>query len=100
MFFLFLFPICKKDSYCYFGLNLCGGETVKIQHKTKVPKTCLCVPGMLLELPAPVLSQMLQDEATLTAALEKALRALQLAQESRYSRGLPDLISFHHLSIV
>ena len=39
---------------------------------------------MLLELPAPVLSQMLQDEAMLTAAVEKALRALQLAKESRY----------------
>ncbi|KAM8742996.1 uncharacterized protein AB9X84_017468 [Acanthopagrus schlegelii] len=37
--------------------------------------------GMLLELPGPVLGQMLQDEATLTAAVEKALRALQLAQE-------------------
>ncbi|XP_035523327.1 uncharacterized protein LOC118332251 [Morone saxatilis] len=37
--------------------------------------------GMLLELPGPVLSQMLQDEATLSAAVEKALRALQLAQE-------------------
>uniref|UniRef100_A0A3B5KTU1 PABC domain-containing protein n=1 Tax=Xiphophorus couchianus TaxID=32473 RepID=A0A3B5KTU1_9TELE len=35
--------------------------------------------GMLLELPAAVLSQMLQDEAMLTAAVEKALRALQLA---------------------
>ncbi|XP_017263016.1 uncharacterized protein LOC108230899 [Kryptolebias marmoratus] len=38
--------------------------------------------GMLLELPAPVLSQMLQDEAMLTAAVEKALRALQLAHKS------------------
>ncbi|XP_008280999.1 uncharacterized protein LOC103357997 [Stegastes partitus] len=37
--------------------------------------------GMLLELPGPVLSQMLQDESLLTAAVEKALRALQLAQE-------------------
>ncbi|XP_059214488.1 uncharacterized protein LOC131992813 [Centropristis striata] len=37
--------------------------------------------GMLLELPGPVLSQMLQDKAMLTAALEKALRALQLAQD-------------------
>ncbi|XP_060917686.1 uncharacterized protein LOC132992435 [Labrus mixtus] len=37
--------------------------------------------GMLLELPCPVLSRMLQDEATLTKAVEKALRALQLAQE-------------------
>ncbi|XP_029300630.1 uncharacterized protein LOC115016748 [Cottoperca gobio] len=37
--------------------------------------------GMLLELPGPVLSQMLQDKTTLTAAVEKALRALQLAQE-------------------
>ncbi|XP_029920544.1 uncharacterized protein LOC115368543 [Myripristis murdjan] len=38
--------------------------------------------GMLLELPGPVLSQMLQDEAMLAGALEKALRALHLAQES------------------
>nr|XP_020476777.1 uncharacterized protein LOC109972341 [Monopterus albus] len=37
--------------------------------------------GMLLELPGPVLSQMLQDEAMLTAAVEKALKALQLSQE-------------------
>lgn len=37
--------------------------------------------GMLLELPCPVLSQMLQDESLLTAAVEKALRALQLAHE-------------------
>ncbi|XP_019133924.2 uncharacterized protein LOC104924493 isoform X1 [Larimichthys crocea] len=43
--------------------------------------------GMLLELPGPVLSQMLQDEATLTAAVEKALRALQLEQGPRYSKG-------------
>lgn len=41
---------------------------------------------MLLELPVPVLSQMLQDEASLTTAVEKALRALQGAQESRYSK--------------
>lgn len=33
----------------------------------------------------PVLSQMLQDEASLTTAVEKALRALQGDQESRYS---------------
>lgn len=38
--------------------------------------------GMLLELPAPVLSQMLQDQSMLTAAVEKAFRALQLSQES------------------
>ncbi|XP_069025566.1 polyadenylate-binding protein 1-A [Embiotoca jacksoni] len=37
--------------------------------------------GMLLELPRPVLSQMLRDEAMLSAAVEKALRALQLAQD-------------------
>lgn len=41
---------------------------------------------MLLELPVPVLSQMLQDEASLTAAVEKALNALQGTQESRYSK--------------
>lgn len=40
---------------------------------------------MLLELPAAVLSQMLQDEAMLTAAVEKALRALQLAPKARYN---------------
>ncbi|XP_056288139.1 uncharacterized protein LOC130205053 [Pseudoliparis swirei] len=37
--------------------------------------------GMLLELPGPVLSQMVQDKATLTAGVEKALGALQLAKE-------------------
>ncbi|XP_058474218.1 uncharacterized protein LOC131446787 [Solea solea] len=37
--------------------------------------------GMLLELPRHVLSQMLQDEALLCAAVEKACRALQLTQE-------------------
>lgn len=42
-----------------------------------------CVLGMLLELPLPVLSQMLQDETMLTAAVEKAFRALQLEHKSR-----------------
>ncbi|KAF6729147.1 Polyadenylate-binding protein [Oryzias melastigma] len=37
--------------------------------------------GMLLELPASVLTKMLQDEALLTAAVEKAHTALQLVQE-------------------
>ncbi|CAJ1070181.1 uncharacterized protein LOC118332251 [Xyrichtys novacula] len=37
--------------------------------------------GMLLELPCPVLGQMLQDEALLSTAVDKALRALQVAQE-------------------
>ncbi|XP_054468925.1 uncharacterized protein LOC129102702 isoform X1 [Anoplopoma fimbria] len=41
--------------------------------------------GMLLELPGPVLNQMVQDKATLTAGVEKALQALQLAQE--HSKG-------------
>ncbi|XP_056433993.1 uncharacterized protein LOC130372189 isoform X1 [Gadus chalcogrammus] len=35
-----------------------------------------CVDGMLLELPGPALSQMLEDEALLAGALEKALSAL------------------------
>ncbi|XP_071009566.1 uncharacterized protein [Oncorhynchus clarkii lewisi] len=35
---------------------------------------------MLLELPGPVLTRMQQDEAMLTEALKKALRALQLPQ--------------------
>ncbi|XP_026209765.1 uncharacterized protein LOC113158230 [Anabas testudineus] len=39
--------------------------------------------GMLLELPGPVLSQMLQDEAMLSAAVEKALRALQSQEPSK-----------------
>ncbi|XP_051906864.1 uncharacterized protein LOC127591084 isoform X1 [Hippocampus zosterae] len=34
--------------------------------------------GMLLELPAPVLSKMLQDEAMLATAVEKAVEALQI----------------------
>ncbi|XP_061589280.1 uncharacterized protein LOC133454570 isoform X2 [Cololabis saira] len=37
--------------------------------------------GMLLELPVPVLMQMLQDEAVLSSALEKAVTALQLAHD-------------------
>lgn len=48
------------------------------KHKESAAK----LTGMLLELPAAVLSQMLQDEAMLTAAVEKALRALQLAPKS------------------
>lgn len=53
---------------------------------------------MLLELPVTVLTQMLQDEATLTAAVDKAFQALQLAQESRYSsmHVLPNLIYLFH----
>ncbi|XP_067105808.1 uncharacterized protein [Osmerus mordax] len=46
--------------------------------------------GMLLELPGPVLSQMLQDEAMLTGALEKALRALQLPQGTRKEASKDD----------
>ncbi|XP_060929899.1 uncharacterized protein LOC133004212 [Limanda limanda] len=50
--------------------------------------------GMLLELPGPVLRQMLQDEAMLTAAVEKALRALQLELEpSRVSCKEEDEVS-------
>ncbi|XP_054613210.1 uncharacterized protein LOC129170062 isoform X2 [Dunckerocampus dactyliophorus] len=37
--------------------------------------------GMLLELPGPVLSQILQDDTMLTAAVDKAVRALQVDQE-------------------
>ncbi|XP_068609441.1 uncharacterized protein [Brachionichthys hirsutus] len=37
--------------------------------------------GMLLELPVPVLSRMVRDENMLTAALEKALGALEMDQE-------------------
>ncbi|KAM4719655.1 uncharacterized protein FYW61_015382 [Anableps anableps] len=48
------------------------------KHKESAAK----LTGMLLELPAAVLSQMLQDEAMLTAAVEKALRALQFAPKS------------------
>ncbi|KAK5611184.1 hypothetical protein CRENBAI_020443 [Crenichthys baileyi] len=48
------------------------------KHKESAAK----LTGMLLELPEAVLSQVLQDEAMLTAAVEKALRALQLAPES------------------
>ncbi|XP_037339857.1 uncharacterized protein LOC119226257 [Pungitius pungitius] len=50
--------------------------------------------GMLLELPGPVLSQMVQDKATLSAGVEKALQALQLAQEpSKTSRKDDDDLS-------
>lgn len=46
------------------------------------PSYTLCL-GMLLELPFAVVSQMLQDEAMLTAAVDKALGALQEAKEPR-----------------
>lgn len=65
------------------------------QHKTKV--SCFCVSGMLLELPGPVLSQVLQDEAMLTTAIEKALRALQVAQEPRYRPDLSPSIILNRL---
>ncbi|KAJ7986785.1 hypothetical protein DPEC_G00331980 [Dallia pectoralis] len=42
--------------------------------------------GMLLELPAPVLTQIQQDETMLTEALEKALSALQLPQDTSNTR--------------
>ncbi|XP_033979312.1 uncharacterized protein LOC117476712 isoform X1 [Trematomus bernacchii] len=47
------------------------------KHKEKAGK----LTGMLLELPGPVLGLMLQDKASLSAAVEKALGALQWAQE-------------------
>ncbi|KAF3849413.1 hypothetical protein F7725_015910 [Dissostichus mawsoni] len=47
------------------------------KHKEKAGK----LTGMLLELPGPVLGLMLQDKASLSAAVEKALGALQRAQE-------------------
>ncbi|XP_029372095.1 uncharacterized protein LOC115052226 isoform X1 [Echeneis naucrates] len=57
------------------------GEELYSRIYPKHKETAGKLTGMLLELPGPVLSQMLQDEAMLTAAVEKALRALQLAQE-------------------
>lgn len=74
---------------CYLYIwNFFFHYNIDYQHYVWTPQNqsspaCLCVSGMLLELPGPVLGQMLQDEATLTAAVEKALRALQLAQEPR-----------------
>ncbi|KAM4532884.1 uncharacterized protein V3H82_026589 [Fundulus diaphanus] len=60
------------------------------KHKENAAK----LTGMLLELPVAVLSQMLQDEAMLTAAVEKALRALQLAlKSSEVARGDDDDVS-------
>uniref|UniRef100_A0A3Q2T056 Uncharacterized LOC105930003 n=1 Tax=Fundulus heteroclitus TaxID=8078 RepID=A0A3Q2T056_FUNHE len=60
------------------------------KHKENAAK----LTGMLLELPVAVLSQMLQDEAMLTAAVEKALRALQLAlKSSEVARGDEDDVS-------
>lgn len=69
MFLSFCFNTCKWS--CYLALK----------------SSLICVTGMLLELPGPVLIQMLQDDAMLTAAVEKALRALQVAQEPRYRNG-------------
>ncbi|XP_026153457.1 uncharacterized protein LOC113124641 [Mastacembelus armatus] len=57
------------------------GEQLYSRIYPKHKETAGKLTGMLLELPGPVLSQMLQDEAMLTAAVEKALRALQLPEE-------------------
>uniref|UniRef100_A0A3Q3VT11 PABC domain-containing protein n=1 Tax=Mola mola TaxID=94237 RepID=A0A3Q3VT11_MOLML len=46
---------------------------------------------MLLELPVTVLSQILQDEDTLTKAVEKALRALQLPQDKASCKDEDDV---------
>ncbi|CAF89607.1 unnamed protein product [Tetraodon nigroviridis] len=48
------------------------------KHKDNAGK----ITGMLLELPVPVLNQMLRDEASLATAVDKALGALEGAQES------------------
>ncbi|XP_040013908.1 uncharacterized protein LOC120806628 isoform X1 [Xiphias gladius] len=70
------------------------GEQLYARIYPKHKETAGKLTGMLLELPVPVLSQMLQDEAMLTAAVEKALRALQLAQEpSRVTRKDEDDMS-------
>ncbi|KAF7696846.1 uncharacterized protein LOC124397785 [Silurus meridionalis] len=47
-------------------------DRVSLNHADMAPK----LTGMLLELPGAVISQMLQDEALLSKALEKALAAL------------------------
>ncbi|XP_047228194.1 polyadenylate-binding protein 3 isoform X1 [Girardinichthys multiradiatus] len=57
------------------------------KHKESAAK----LTGMLLELPEAVLSQVLQDEATLTAAVKKALRALQLAPSSEVAHKANDV---------
>lgn len=57
------------------------GEKLYYRIYTKHQETAGKITGMLLELPCPVLSQMLQDEAMLTAAIDKALQALQEANE-------------------
>ncbi|XP_040013910.1 uncharacterized protein LOC120806628 isoform X2 [Xiphias gladius] len=69
------------------------GEQLYARIYPKHKETAGKLTGMLLELPVPVLSQMLQDEAMLTAAVEKALRALQLAQEPRVTRKDEDDMS-------
>ncbi|XP_057674912.1 uncharacterized protein LOC130905476 [Corythoichthys intestinalis] len=42
--------------------------------------------GMLLELPAPVLNRMLQDEVMLATAVEKAVRALEVDLHQEHSK--------------
>lgn len=66
--------------FCYWFLN------VTFQSVFFVCLFCpnTCVLGMLLELPVPVITRILQDEAVLTAAVDKAFGALQVAQESRF----------------
>lgn len=75
------------------------GEVTFLQKKCssrslmQLSEQVVCFSGMLLELPASVLTNMLQDEALLTAAVEKARRALQLVQEPRYEQKLVSVVS-------
>lgn len=57
------------------------GEQLYSQIYAKHKDSAGKLTGMLLELPGPVLSQMLQDEGMLTAAVDKAQRALHPAQD-------------------
>lgn len=58
------------------------GEKLYCRIYSKHQETAGKITGMLLELPCAVLGQMLHDDAMLTAAIDKALQALQEAKES------------------
>lgn len=68
--------------FCCGFLNFQVSECVFLFLFVFCPNTCVL--GMLLELPVPVITRILQDEAVLTAAVDKAFGALQVAQESRF----------------
>uniref|UniRef100_UPI00398EACD6 uncharacterized protein isoform X2 n=1 Tax=Pristiophorus japonicus TaxID=55135 RepID=UPI00398EACD6 len=68
------------DNYCLEQQNMLG-ETLYNAIFPQYPEMAIKLTGMLLELPDPVLDQMMHDEKLLSAGLQKALSTLQNSTE-------------------